>query len=442
MIPDPHSNTFVAAAGREGHPDRPHRRERVADLERLLEVSRQLGATVELDPLLSAIAEAATKVLDCERATVFLLDAGSGELSSRVATGIEGSPIREIRFPVGKGLAGEVALRGETISIADAYADARFNPEFDRRSGFRTRSLLALPLRGHDGGIVGVLQALNRRAGSFDIEDERLAAILCGQAGVAIQRQTLLSAFAEKQRIQRELNLARGIQQALLPKVPPMLPGLDIAGWNKPADETGGDSFDFLPLDDGTVAVALADATGHGIAAALVMSETRALLRAAVRQTADLVRVVREVNDLLCLDLPDGRFSTAFFGILSASDRSIRFVSAGQGPILHHDARAGIVRSLPTHGLPLGIMPGASYDAESHLPLATGDSLVLLTDGFYEWQRADGEQFGEERVAAWVRDHSDLAAAELVAGLVDAVLSFSGGTPQTDDLTAVVIRAL
>lgn len=434
-------DSFTPDSGVAGDAAAPGRRTRVADLERLLEVSRQLGATVELDPLLTAIADAATDVLDCERASVFLVDAAAGELSSRVATGIEDSPIREIRFPVGKGLAGEVARCGETISIPDAYADSRFNPEFDRKSGFRTRSLLALPLRGHDGGVVGVLQALNRRGGSFDAEDERLAAILCGQAGVAIQRQALLAAFAEKQRIQRELHLARGIQQALLPKEPPLLPGLDIAGWNRPADETGGDSFDFLPLADGTVAVALADATGHGIAAALVMSETRALLRAAVRQTADLVRVVREVNDLLCLDLPDGRFSTAFFGILAAKDRSLRFVSAGQGPILHHDAAADVVRSLPTHGLPLGIMPGVDYDAETSLVLAPGDSLVLLTDGFYEWQRADGEQFGEERVAGWVRDHCDLSATDTIAGLVEAVLSFAEGTPQADDLTAVVIRS-
>ncbi|MFM8705019.1 MAG: PP2C family protein-serine/threonine phosphatase, partial [Planctomycetia bacterium] len=252
---------------------------RIADLERLLEVARHLGATVDLDLLLEAIASAATTVLDCERATVFLYDRTAGELSSRLATGIADSPISEIRFPVTRGIAGEVARTGRVVNLADAYADPRFNPEFDRRSGFRTRNLLTVPLADHDGGIVGVLQVLNKRSGSFDDRDEQMAGFLGGQAGVAVQRQTLLGHFAEKQRIQRDLNIARDIQQGLLPKQQPAVAGFDIAGWNRPADETGGDFYDFLPLGEGGLAVIIADVTGHGIGPALVVAEVRALFR-------------------------------------------------------------------------------------------------------------------------------------------------------------------
>jgi phosphoserine phosphatase len=412
----------------------------IAALEHLLEVARQLGATVELDPLLEAIAKAATTVLDCERATVFLYDTGTETLYSRMATGLEGSATKEIRFPVSLGIAGEVVRTGCVITISDAYADPRFNPDFDRQTGFRTRNMIAFPLRGYDSKTVGVLQVLNKRGGQFDRDDEQLVNFLGAQAGVAIQRQMLLQEYADKQRIQRELNIARSIQQGLLPREQPTVAGYDIAGWNQPADETGGDSFDFLPLDDGNLAIALADATGHGIGAALIMAETRALFRATVRQTRDLPRVMTEINDLLCIDLPDGKFNTAFFGFLDPAEHTVRFMSAGQGPILVYTAATGDVRELETHGLPLGIIPEAEYDPTTLLQLAPGDMLVLLTDGFYEWDRPDGEQFGTERIADLIRRHHTLPVAEFIRVVYRAVVEFSAGTRQGDDLTAVIVR--
>jgi sigma-B regulation protein RsbU (phosphoserine phosphatase) len=412
----------------------------IAALEHLLEVARQLGASVELDPLLEVIATAATTVLDCERATVFLYDTSTEELYSRVATGIEDSAMTEIRFPASRGIAGEVARTGNVITLADAYADPRFNPDFDRQSGFRTRTMLAFPLRGYDSKTVGVLQVLNKRSGQFNHDDEQLVNFLGAQAGVAIQRQMLLQEYADKQRIQRELNIARSIQQGLLPREQPTVAGYDIAGWNQPADETGGDSFDFLPLNDGNLAIALADATGHGIGAALIMAETRALFRATVRQTTDLPRVMTEINDLLCIDLPDGKFNTAFFGFLDPRQNTVRFLSAGQGPILVYAAATGEVSELETHGLPLGLMPEAEYDDTTLLQLAPGDMLVLLTDGFYEWDRPDGEQFGTERIADLIRQHHHLPAAEFIQVVYRSVVEFSAGTRQGDDLTAVIVR--
>ena len=415
---------------------------RIVDLERLLEVARKLGATVELDPLLEAIAAAATSVLECERATVFLYDRTANELCSRLATGIAGAPLSEIRFPASAGIAGEVALSGRAINIPDAYADPRFNREFDLRSGFVTRSMLSIPLSGYDGTTVGVLQVLNKHVGSFSSRDEEMAGFLGTQAGVAIQRQTLLEHFAEKQRIERDLNIARTIQQGLLPRQQPTHAGFDIAGWNQPADETGGDYYDFFQLSGGGLAITIADATGHGIGPALVVAETRALFRAVARQTQDLQRTVEEVNGLLCEDLPEGRFVTAFFGILTAAENGITFMSAGQGPLLVYSAATGTVTELPSQGLPLGLMADFGYEPAVEHPLAPGDVLVLLTDGFFEWARADGELFGEERVNDLIRRHHDRPATELIEILYRAVLDFSAGTPQYDDLTAVIVRRL
>jgi phosphoserine phosphatase len=415
---------------------------RPADLERLLDIARRLGATVDLDRMLAAIVDAATALLDCERATVFLYDAPRDELCSRIATGIADSPISEIRFPASRGIAGYVAKTGRRVNLPDAYADPRFNQEFDRASGYRTRSMLAVRLADHDDVTVGVLQLLNKRHGPFDRRDEEIAGFLGSQAGVAIQRQRLLDHFAEKQRIQRDLNIARTIQQGLLPRSNPVLPGFDVAGWNRPADETGGDFFDFLPLEDGRLAVAIADATGHGIGPALVIAEARALFRALVGGQAGLERAVNDMHRLLCLDLPENRFVTAFCGVLDPAAGILEFLSAGQGPILLYEAASGTFRDLPAQGLPLAFFPEATYEGATRVELAVGDVLVLLTDGFYEWSREDGEAFGEERVANLIRGLSASPAADMIAALYEAVLGFSAGTLQGDDLTAVIVKRI
>jgi phosphoserine phosphatase len=415
---------------------------RIADLERLLTVARRLGATVDLDEMLQAIASAATDLLDCERATVYLYDAATDELRSRLATGMADSPVSELRFPAGLGIAGQVARTGMLVNLPDAYADPRFNPDFDKSSGFRTRSMLTVRLADHDDGTVGVLQLLNKRSRPFDTRDEEIAGFLGSQAGVAMQRQTLLDHFAEKQKIQRDLNIARSIQQGLLPREQPLAAGFDIAGWNKPADETGGDFFDFFSLDDDHLSVTLADATGHGIGPALVMAEARALLRAVLLRSTSLSRAVTDVHDLLCLDMPEGRFVTAFCGILNVSTATLEFLSAGQGPILRFHAASGLIEDLPAQGLPLAFVPGVIYDQPTTVMLAAGDLLVLLTDGFYEWERADGEGFGSDRVCELIRTHADRSATDLIAILYEEVRRFADGSRQLDDLTAVIVKRL
>jgi len=410
---------------------------RVEALERLLEVARRLGATVDLDVMLSAIVDAATSLLDCERATVFLYDPAADELSSRIATGIEGSPISEIRFPAGKGIAGEVARTGQVINLPNAYADPRFNPDFDKSSGFRTRSMLTVRLADHDDATVGVLQLLNKRTGPFAERDEEIAGFLGSQAGVAIQRQQLLAHYAKKQKIDRDLSIACSIQKNLLPRDNPVFAGFDIAGWNRPADETGGDFYDFLHLDNDALAVLIADATGHGIGPALIMTEARALCRATLFGGKDLQRSVDDVHRLLSMDMPEGRFVTAFLGLLHSSGE-LEFLSAGQGPILLFDSSADHFEELPTQGLPLGLIPEVEYDSVVHRVLDEGDMLILLTDGFYECERADGVAFGSGRVEAVIRELRHRSAEEIVQGLANEVAAFTAGVPQMDDLTAVV----
>lgn len=245
-----------------------------------------------------------------------------------------------------------------------------------------------------------------------------------------------------KERIECDLAIARSIQQGLLPTLPPTVPGFDIAGWNEPADETGGDYFDFVPLSGGRLAIAIADVTGHGIGAALVVAEVRALFRAEILRDPDLLTAVTHVHRLIAGDLSTDRFVTACFAVVSAGEGTVSFLSAGHGPILSYTKARGEVIEHPPHGLPLGFMPEPSYSDPATISLAPGDVFLLLTDGFFEWTNRGGEPFGVERIRKFLAAHHDLPAEGLVDSLRQAVVNFSEGTPQADDLTAIVVRRM
>lgn len=407
----------------------------VHDLNTLIDVSRRMGETFELEPLLRTVEQAVRTALNCDRASIFLYDGPNDELYSLVATGVEA-----LRFSVRLGIAGEAARTREVIHVPDAYADPRFNPAIDRQTGYRTRNLLTLPLIAPGDELIGVLQVLNKLDGDFSPNDLMLARALGSLTGMAIKRQMLLDIAAAKQQMERDLNIARDIQQQLLPEKNPHFDGFDIAGWNKPADQTGGDLYDFLPLDAHRLGFMVADATGHGIGPALIVAQCRALLRATMGAMEDLAQVARRVNDLLHEDLPDDRFVTVCFGVLDARSARIAYTSAGHGPLLLYRAATRRLEQYQATGLPMGIMVDMEIDPGEPLDLELGDMFVLLTDGFLEWSRADGELYGAARLEQLLARESQRPCAELIKAIHEDVLQFAGGTPQLDDLTIVLIR--
>jgi phosphoserine phosphatase len=241
--------------------------------------------------------------------------------------------------------------------------------------------------------------------------------------------------------MQRDMDIARSIQQQILPKAPPKIEGFDVAGWNRPADETGGDYFDFYQRADGSVAVSVADATGHGIGPALVTAECRALLRASLNGDSELMYAVGKVNDLLCTDLPSDRFVTAFVSLVSPNRNEVPYLAAGHGPslVIRH---GGQVEQLGSTGIPLGIMPQYPFEMAEPVQLCSGDSLIIVTDGLFEWQDAHGQDYGIDRLGETFSQYRKLPAAEMIERTHEELLCFAGGQPQSDDLTAVVVKRL
>lgn len=404
------------------------------DMGVILEVTRGLAAPFDLTTMLTTVTTAARQVLSAERSSVWLHDAGAAELVLKVS-----SDISDVRIPVGLGLVGACARDRQIINVPDCYADPRFDPAVDKRSGFRTRCALTLPLVDHRDALVGVMQVLNRSGGVFDAADEALAAALAAQCAVALQRVRMTQALIETEKMRAELEMARVVQMSTLPATMPVLAGYDANGCFQPAELTGGDTFD-LSLVDGQLLVVLGDATGHGIAPALSVTQMHAMLRMAFRLGADLEAAFAQVNDQLADTLPDDRFITAFIGLLDPATHSLRFVSAGQGPILHYQAASGSFARYPPTSFPLGAMHLPARRAASVLELLPGDVLLLLSDGIYEQHDASGEMFGEERVEQMVRNHGQASMAELSARLLAAVPAFSHGTAQEDDITLVLLK--
>jgi serine phosphatase RsbU (regulator of sigma subunit) len=230
---------------------------------------------------------------------------------------------------------------------------------------------------------------------------------------------------------------------SLMPSTPPTIAGFDIAGMARPAQQAGGDYYDWQQLPDGRLVAALADVSGHGIGPALVMAVCRAYARASTPSADDPEKLIAMINNLIYEDIGGtGRFITMVIVILSP-DGTVDIVSAGHGPTLFYKAASGTISSFGGNGVPLGIDSTALYHPHEKLKMQPGDVLLLVTDGLIEWQRAgDRKQFGEDRLCESLKSCAALSAKSILSTVDAAVISFAEGYPQMDDTTAVAIRRI
>jgi serine phosphatase RsbU (regulator of sigma subunit) len=246
------------------------------------------------------------------------------------------------------------------------------------------------------------------------------------------------------ERIDHDLLIASTIQRALLPRSAPTVAGFQIAGWNRPADQTGGDYYDWQQLPDGRWIITLADVSGHGIGPALVTASCRAYVRAASHHAGDLASLATRVNLMLAEDLLAGRFVTMVNVLIDPSDGSMAMLSAGHGPIMLLVAETGEIRDFMPQNIPLAISPDEAFAPAAAIALTPGDSLVLVTDGVIEWARpgdnGPAEQFGAPRLRAALTANARLKPDALIDAVVAEIERFAGPETQQDDVTMVVIR--
>ncbi len=244
----------------------------------------------------------------------------------------------------------------------------------------------------------------------------------------------------KKQEQELHLSLAREVQQRFYRQPSAPFPGFDIAGAASPADQTGGDYFDFLSMSDGCLGIAVGDVTGHGFGSALVMAETRAYLRSVAKTESDVGRVLTLVNNALAADLDGARFVTLLLARIDPRKQSLTYASAGHVPGYLFD-RSGKVNSiLESTGCPLGLFPGSAIPTSETISLAPGEMLVMLTDGITEAKASDETEFGNDRVLDLIKTHRDRSASQIVESIYNGVKAHAGNEPQHDDITSVVCK--
>jgi sigma-B regulation protein RsbU (phosphoserine phosphatase) len=418
--------TIPNAAVNEIHPTRALPLDLVDDLQRVQKAAQRITSILDLDQLIDSVVNEVADSFGCLEASIYLHDEDRGEM---VLTGVRGCSVhgKGHRLKIGReGMVGYVAANGQLRYAPDVRQD-----EYYIGCEESTLSEVAIPL--HVGSqLVGVFTASHPEVDGFPRQQLRILQALCDHVAVAIHNaRRLQSERAENVALQREAQEARVIQQALLPKSSPYIPGFVVSGLSVPARAVGGDWYDFIPFPDGRWGLVLADVSGKGTAAALLMSATRGMLRSLAEARCTPGEVLTKLNQLLVDDFPAGKFVTMVYAVLDPATRTVVFANAGHLLPLFIDGNGE--HFLETErGLPLGL--GCGDYSETQISLSEGSKLIFYSDGITEAENASAEEYGLCRLA----EHAVKPGASAVS-IVDDVRSFANGSGVRDDATVVFV---
>jgi sigma-B regulation protein RsbU (phosphoserine phosphatase) len=407
-------------------------------LEALVVASETLNRACGLDDILQAILTLIKTQLDCERATAFLCDRRTGKLHARQMSGSEHV---EIVLEKGVGVAGYVSETGESVLINDVGSDPRFDASTDRRTGFVTRNMLCVPLRNPEGVLMGSLQSINRRGEEFSVADLAYLESFAAVAAVAVEREQLAQAAFRAQLLSTELELARKIQARLLP--PPGRVNLPapFSAWgvSQACYDVGGDAYDAVILSSGDCAFWVADVSGKGIGAALLMTTLQTELRSLVRAEGDLSKLATELDARVARVAPLGTFVTLFLGVLSPAAERLRYINAGHVPPVWLNSQTKGERPFEVSGKLIGLpLPDNSYSV-GEVAFRKGERLAVFSDGVTEAENTAGEVFEDKYPAA---SHARIRATdveEIGKIFFEDLDRFRMGAPAKDDTTYLVV---
>lgn len=409
----------------------------------LLEMAQRISRTFDLPEILELLLDAVRQVVPYDAAGVFVLNHSLGlpgtpedrVVAAMATVGFEPNPNREDpMLRSGKGIIGHVIQTGFPVVVEDVRLDERY---VAGRAG--TISELAVPISSN-GKVIGALNLESDRRGAYADSDAGELEYFAAVAAISIEKAVLHHQVVEKQHLEHHLALAHEVQVNLLPASAPRIHGYDLAGVNVPTMEIGGDYFDYLPLDGGRLALVVADVSGKGMAAALIMATFRASLRAELRRASGVEEIVSAVDSLLRESIDHARYVTAVYGVLDPATGDFSYANCGQTPpvLLRADGSSVLLdKGRPALGMPVSIA-GESGCVQLH----PGDLLAIYTDGVVELSDAAGEEFGLRHFEALLRGLAPRPAAEIVHEVKRATLSYSGLRTYEDDFTLMIVKRL
>ncbi|MFC1554368.1 SpoIIE family protein phosphatase [candidate division KSB1 bacterium] len=400
----------------------------------ILEVGKKTSELFELDDLLNHIIDSIKEVIDYDAAGIFLIKQPENELEVNVVRGYSENSIKKTHLKVGKGLVGWTIKNSKELNIPDVRKDSRY---IDARKN--TRSQLSIPII-YSGRVIGAFAIESNRYHFFRHHDVELMRTFAAQTAIVLENSKLLIQAIKAIQMQQELEIAKGIQDALLPKVLPKREGFDFSAVTKSSREIGGDLYDFITLSENELGIAIGDISGKGVPGALLMATLYASFRGFVRRSVPPNRVIRRLNRYMYKQTEADKFATLFYGTLNCADSTFTYTNAGHNaPILVRSNGKAV--ELKKGGPLLGFVEEANY-LKDKVVLNEGDIIFLFTDGISEAQNTNEEEFGENRIIKYLKNHKDSSAEEIIKNLLDEIKKFTNESHQSDDLTMVVIKRI
>jgi len=407
----------------------------------LLRLAGEIGREPALRGLLERILQKSRPWMRAEACSIFLPDPATGELVIHSAHGNSAPQLGSLRVPRGAGIVGAAMAEKKMIRVDDVEKDKRFFSKADEQTGWKTRALLAAPLLdGED--CIGVIEFLNPEGrAAFNREDEELMEYFSGLVSAALVRIRAHDAALERAQIQRDLDLAREMQQGLLPQQfpsPEQSPKIELYARLDPAKEVSGDLYDFFSVEPGKTCFVVGDVSGKGVAAGLFMAVTRTLIRATAIPGRAPLEILQRVNAQLCAENQANLFVTMILGIVETGTGRMVYGQGGHNPPILVRSDGDPVYE-PSGGMPLGVFEDAKF-GERTLELKAGETLLVYTDGVTEAMNPQRELFGEERLKEAVRGQAKLSAGKLAERVVQQVAQFARGAEPSDDITLLALK--
>jgi len=413
-------------------------------LRMLLDITKKISRSLDLQEVLNLVMDTLDSLIPYDAAGIFVVKCvdesavAEGEepcvFQAEAVRGYDIDELTNLHLKLGEGLIGKVALTAEPITSPDVRKDPIY---INARA--ETRSEMVAPIISNTE-VIGVFDLESDELDAYSEDDLEVLMLLASQVAIIIEKVMLHEQLIEKKRLEGQLEVARQVQLQLLPAKDPQLDGYDISAYNFPTEEVSGDYYDWVKIYDDQIGLVIADVSGKGVPAALLMAFLRASLRAATHIGYSPHISMAKVNYLLWESIERNQFVTAFYGILDVTNKTLTYTNAGHNPPLLLD-KDGNSKFIERGSLPLGMFKDTRYH-EYYLTTESGEVLVLYTDGATEAQSPQGEEFGRDRLAEAVKANRQLGARDLIAAVQQEVVEWTGGVGAGDDVTFFVIKAL
>jgi len=416
----------------------------IQQLNYLQKISQRISEMKSLDVLLFDIMQSCKELMNAEASSLLIYDEEEDVLNFEIVTGEKDDVIKKISCKMGEGIAGWVALNRQPLLIEDCYEDPRFNPEVDKLTNFRTKSMICAPMVRNDK-LIGVIQVINKKNNDIFLEgDLNIFTILASQCAISIENAKLTEIQIQQKALERELKTARAIQQNLLPGALPAFKDIDVSFSLIPAKQVGGDYYNVYTINEDQTLFFICDVSGKSISAALIVSTicssilTYLKMIKIIREKFDLVELVKSLNKVLIESTTDEKFATCWFGLLEHSSKKFKSINAGHNTI--YLFRENRVIELKEGGLFLG-----SIDMDftiEEIVLMKGDVVLCYTDGVPEAMNIDGGFYEDERLIESGKLHKEKKSEQILKGILDDLRGFVLDAEQSDDITCGIIKIL